>query len=149
MGLNLLAVDPDDLTVISTYVQDALTKVGDLRWRPTAMHFDILLNRFRWEKTAGSAGRGTPERGLAALHFSRVLDVKSAGINRQRADGVLELLAMTFEPGQAPGGTIELSFSGGGTVRLSVECVEVQLSDTGASWQAESHPAHPDFESDQ
>ena len=37
---------------------------------------------------------------------------------------------------------LELSFAGGGTVRLGVECLEARLSDLGAAWAATAKPAH-------
>ena len=39
-------------------------------------------------------------------------------------------------------GIIELSFAGGGTVRLGVECLEARLSDLGAAWAATAMPKH-------
>jgi hypothetical protein len=35
-----------------------------------------------------------------------------------------------------------LSFSGGVTVRLMVECLECQMADLGPAWQASSVPHH-------
>ena len=32
--LKLVALDTDDLAVVSTHVQDAIVKVGDILWRP-------------------------------------------------------------------------------------------------------------------
>jgi hypothetical protein len=58
---------------------------------------------------------------------------------------VLSLLAIRFIPRNAedPGGTIELVFSGGGAIRLDVECIEATLSDAGESWAARGRPEHP------
>jgi hypothetical protein len=55
---------------------------------------------------------------------------------------VLSLLAITFQPSEAPAGTLSLVFSGGGTVRLDVECIEARLSDLGAAWETGSRPSH-------
>jgi hypothetical protein len=35
-----------------------------------------------------------------------------------------------------------LTFSGGGTIRLTVECIEAQLQDLGPSWTAKRTPSH-------
>jgi hypothetical protein len=142
MSLKLLAFDVDDLTVISTYVQDALCKVGDLRWRQGQGQFELLLNRFRWEMAEKPRRGGGFERGGSSLHFSRVTQVKSNKIVMANADGVLELLAVVFETGDAPSGDIVLQFSGDGTIRLSVECIEAQLADIGSRWETKSRPAH-------
>jgi hypothetical protein len=57
---------------------------------------------------------------------------------------VLELLAVVFEPagGDDPSGRIDLRFAGGGTVRLTVECLEARLEDLGAAWAARMKPEH-------
>ena len=66
----------------------------------------------------------------------------SRGHVRGKAADVLELLAIRFVPGEAPGGTIELVFSGGGAIRLDVECIEARLADLGGAWEASSRPQH-------
>ncbi|MNL66865.1 hypothetical protein D3C87_1913940 [compost metagenome] len=68
--------------------------------------------------------------------------VVTSGFDPGSAEGVLELLAITFQPIDGPAGIIELSFAGGGTVRLGVECLEARLSDLGAAWAASAKPAH-------
>ncbi len=42
---------------------------------------------------------------------------------------VAELLALTYEEDNPPGGYITLYFAGGGAVRLEVECIEAELHD--------------------
>ena len=36
----------------------------------------------------------------------------------------------------------DLLFAGGGTVKLTVECLEARLQDLGAAWAARARPAH-------
>jgi hypothetical protein len=76
------------------------------------------------------------------LHFDRVLSVRSSGIPRGKAQEVLSLLTIGFAEDQAPAGSIELLFAGGGAIVLDVECVEVRLTDLGAAWAAGSRPVH-------
>ena len=55
-ALKLLALDEDDLKVMSAHVQDAVMKVGDLQFLPAAKRFVLPMNRFAWEvKTASAA----------------------------------------------------------------------------------------------
>lgn len=137
--LKLLALDSEDLDVISATTQDAVVRVGDMGFAKADSRFALLMNRFAWEE-----GGKTRQRKRAALHFDRVGDVKVAGINTEAVDGVLELLTIRFSPTSAdePDGTIELTFAGGGTIRLSVECLEARLQDLGAAWAAKATPAH-------
>lgn len=135
--LKLLALDSEDLQVISATTQDAVVRVGDMGYAKADRRFALLMNRFVWEED----GR-TRIRKRAALHFDRVNDVQTQGIDLNATEGVLELLAVTFTVTDDPAGTVDLDFAGGGTVRLRVECLEARLADLGAAWAAKAAPAH-------
>jgi hypothetical protein len=139
--LKLVALDETDLAVVSAHLQDAVLKVSDLAYLPGRKRFALACNRFVWENRTRWFSRAH-ERRLSALHFDRVLKASLSGIDRTRPDEVLSLLAITFEPSEAPAGTLSLVFSGGGTVRLDVECIEARLSDLGAAWETGSRPSH-------
>src|SRR6185369_17426632 len=100
--LRLLAQDAEDLEVISAAMQDAVAKVGEVSYEAKARRLTIAFNRYRWE-AAGS------ERVRAGLQLGGVLNVQTRRIRRSARDAVLEVLAVTFEPGEAPGGTITIS----------------------------------------
>ena len=140
--LKLAALDADDLSVISAHLQDAVLLVGDIRYLAREKRLVMLVNRFDWDGgTAGDKGR----RRRAGLHFNRVLSVKSQKIRLGADEAVLSLLAIVFKPGEeAPAGDIELTFSGGGTIRLEVECIEARLQDLGPEWETAHVPAHDD-----
>ena len=137
--LKLSAFDADDLAVLSAHLQDAVLKVGDLHWLARRQRFVLVVSRFDW----AGAGAGPPERRLAGVVFSRVLKVAARNIRSDAPDAVLALLAATFTPGvEPPAGTVELTFSGGGSLRLEVECLEAALADLGPHWTARRRPAH-------
>jgi hypothetical protein len=135
--LKLLALDTEDLEVISAATQDAVIRVADMGFARADQRFALLMNRFAWE----ADGR-TRERRRAALTFNRVNDVKVSGIDTNAQEGVLELLAMRFTITDDPAGTLDLDFAGGGTIRLTLECLEARLEDLGAAWAARAVPAH-------
>ncbi|TWF53288.1 DUF2948 family protein [Neorhizobium alkalisoli] len=140
--LKLMALDTDDLAVISAHMQDAVFKVGDIRWSATEKNFSLAANRFDWEK-AGKKRKGF-ERHRAALVFKRVEAVRSTGIERNHKDDVQSLLAISFtQKGEGPEGTIELLLSGKASIALDVECIEVALADIGGAWETASKPRHP------
>ena len=140
--LKLVALDSEDLAVVSAHMQDSVFKVADIAWSPREEQFSIAANRFVWED-AGTKRKGF-ERRRAALAFKRVLAVRSVGINRDNRDEVLSLLAVRFEQkGDGPDGTIELALAGTATIALDVECIEVQLADIGGAWETGSKPRHP------
>ncbi|MFC6788401.1 DUF2948 family protein [Methylobacterium komagatae] len=138
--LKLAALDAEDLTVISAHLQDAILRPEDLTYMMAEKRFALVLRRFDW-----SAGpKAQPRRRLTGLHFERVLGVRTRGL-RQGPDAMpLSLLAMTFTPGDAPSGYVEILFSGNGTIRLEVECIEVRMRDLGPVWEAAKRPGHDD-----
>ena len=138
--LKLLALDPEDLEVISAHVQDAVVRVADMGYARADRRFALLMNRFDWESGLAKRDKGVRKR--AALHFDGVQSVVTNGFDPAAPEGVLNLLAITFATVDGPAGIVELSFAGGGTVRLGVECLEARLSDLGAAWAATAKPAH-------
>lgn len=140
VDLKLLAVDAEDLEVISACTQDAVVRVGDMGFAKDDRRFAFLMNRFAWEADAGNSRNG--QRRRAALHFENVDAVQVTGINMAATDGVLELLSIAFEPTEAPSGTVTVAFAGGGALRLHVECLEARLKDLGAAWSAHRRPTH-------
>ena len=139
--VKLLALDEDDLAVISAHMQDAVFKVADLSFSPRSGLFSLAANRFVWEKA--ERGAKSFERCRAALSFKRVEAVRSIGFDRSKTDEVLSLLAIRFAvKGEGPDGVVELVLAGGGMIALDVECIEGQLADTGGAWETTSLPAH-------
>lgn len=139
--LKLVALDEQDLAIVSAHVQDAVMKVADIAWLPAEKRLLLTMNRFVWEKKTGLLSRDH-ERRRAVLHFDRVTSVKSSGIARDRGDDVLSLLAIRFAASDDPAGAIELDFAGGATMLIDVECIEARLTDLGAAWQAAAKPRH-------
>lgn len=136
--LKLIALDADDLSVISAHLQDAVLKRGDIVWLPGEKRFVLALRRFDWE----GAAQGQKRRRLSALHFERVTAARSTKIAAE--DAVLSLLAVTFTGSGDPAGQVTLHFSDGAAIRLDVECIEAQMKDLGPIWEAVATPAHPD-----
>jgi hypothetical protein len=140
-ALKLIALDEQDLRIVSAHVQDAVMKVEELDFAARDKKFIVTMNRFAWEESGGFFRR-RDQRRKCVLTFDRVVGVKTSKIEMRNPDEVLSLLAMRFEETEAPAGTIELIFSGDAGVRLEVECIEARLSDVGAAWEASSRPVH-------
>jgi hypothetical protein len=137
-ALKLIALDTEDLAVLSAHLQDAVLKVGDMAWLPLEHRFALVANRFDWE----GAVSGLRRRRRTGLSFSRVMAARVTGFDLSRKDTVLSLLAVTFRETESPSGAIDLVFSGGAAVRLEVECLEGQMSDLGPAWETAGCPAH-------
>jgi len=138
--LKLIALDAEDLAIVSTHLQDAVLKVADIVWLPAEKRFALAARRFDWE----GVPQGHRRRRLSALHFDRVLSVRSTKIDKARPDQVLSLLAIAFVERDSPAGEITLHFSDGAAIRLEIECIEAQMKDLGPVWEALATPGHPD-----
>ncbi|MCK1540434.1 DUF2948 family protein [Bradyrhizobium sp. 147] len=131
--LKLIALDADDLAVISTHVQDARVQASDIIWRQSEKRLVVGMSRLDWEQTL--EGEAEPRRLVAALRFDRVLACKSRNIDLAAPDKVLDLVGIEFHPqggrSEEPGGSALLLFAQGGAIRLDVECLECELTDLG------------------
>jgi hypothetical protein len=142
--LKLVALDRDDIEVVSAHVQDALVKVSDIFWRPREHRFVIALNRFDWMGAVDAKPNDKTDyrRCRTALRFERVNACRCRNIDRTAKDAGLNLLAVEFDESDAPAGVVSLIFSGGGVIRLDVECLEAELADLGEVSTAALCPDH-------
>lgn len=140
--LKLAAADAEDLGILSARVQDAVGQLKNFTWLPKKRRFAMVLNRLQWEE-------GGRTRVRSGLHFDGVLKVQSQKVKLGAGDAVVSILALRFTANDAkenedsdPGGTIEIVLGGGGAIRLSVECVDAELTDMTAPWAAQGKPDH-------
>lgn len=139
--LRLLVEDADDLKVMSAMLQDAVARIGDFAHLPAQRRFAFVANRFVWE-CASDKKRGPFARVRAGCHFDDVKAVRQQNLRLDAKDGVVELLAVRFDPGVEGAGIVTLDFAGGGAIRLDVESVNAQLADVSAPWPARMKPEH-------
>lgn len=144
--LKLMALDAEDLGVISALVQDAVFPAAEMSWQPKRRRFALLLNRFRWEDVEKAArGRRPVERVQSVLAVSDVEKVQSQGVNRGENDIVMSLLSISFEPGEDGTGRVVLTLAGDGAIALEVEALDVVLQDVTRPYAAPARraPRHP------
>ncbi|WP_184717896.1 DUF2948 family protein [Caulobacter sp.] len=138
--LRLLAQDVEDLGVLSAALQDAVAKIGDIRWDAQSRTLTIACNRFRWEADAKKG-----ERVRSALQFGDVTGVQARNLRRDAKGAVVSLMSIGFEPAEeAPAGVVTLVFAGGGDMRVSVDCLDVALADVSEAWATPRTPGHAD-----
>jgi hypothetical protein len=125
----LIALDEDDLAVISAHVQDASVHVADIIWRQGEKRLVIGMRRPDCDELV--SGKPCSHRLVSALRFDRVLACKARSLDLDQRDLTLELLGLEFHPGRLPGGSVLLMFAGGEALRLDVECIECELADLG------------------
>ena len=129
--LKLIAFDADDLAVISAHVQNASLKVQDMAYMPGQKRFAAVASRLDWTCLIDDQPQPRQTRFLSALRLDRVLGAKVTGIDLNRKDETLTLLALQFAAKAAddPEGFVTLFFADGGAIRLHVECIEAELRD--------------------
>lgn len=127
MPARLIALDQDDLAVISAHVQEASVTAADILWRQGDKRLIVGMRRLDWEQTL--TGETTPCRLVSALRFDRVLSCQSRNIDLNAPHAAFDLLGIEFYPATPPSGTAVLMFAGGAALRLEVECLECELAD--------------------
>ncbi|MFZ1110814.1 MAG: DUF2948 family protein [Rhodomicrobium sp.] len=141
--LKLIALDPDDLKILSAHLQDAVLRLSEMAYVPSERRFAAILDRFDWLATAaGGDGAANMRRCRCALRFDRVTRAQVQNIKPGEPAAFVELLAITYEEAEPPSGTVTLYFAGGGGVRLEVECIEAELRDLGVAWKTAIKPRH-------
>jgi hypothetical protein len=135
--LKLIALDADDLSVMSAHLQDAVSKVADMAYLPAEKRFALVVNRFDW-----ACSEHKDQRCRTGVHFNRVLSARTRGVDLNDQKQVLNLLAIEFEEKDAPSGKVTLFFSGDAAIQLDVEVLEAAMSDLNLVWPTKKRPAH-------
>lgn len=139
--LKIKALNLDDIKVISSLLQDMTIQIGDIAYMAEQNQLALVGNRFRWEKKQHFFSRPKGERVRTALHFNGVLNVSAQNIDHTHKNDVLALLAITAEETDETF-RVMLEFSGGATMRLDNECIELIVTDVSDSWEAITAPKH-------
>jgi hypothetical protein len=124
----LIALDEDDLAVISAHVQDARVRTGNILWRQGEKRLVIGLERLDLDQELDGK---LPGHLVSALRFDRVLSVKSRNVAADKPDAAIELIGLEFTETSAPSGKVTLLFSDRGAMQIEVECLECELADLG------------------
>jgi len=124
----LIALDEDDLAVISAHVQDARVRTGNILWRQGEKRLVIGLERLDLDQELDGKQPGNL---VSALRFDRVLSVKSRNVAADKPDAAIELIGLEFTETSAPSGKVTLLFSDRGAMQIEVECLECELADLG------------------
>jgi hypothetical protein len=141
-SLKLIALDAEDLAVVSAHLQDSTAKVADMAFLPRERRFAMVVDRFDWT----SIGAGATVRRPAGVHFDRVLKAQTRGFDLGDRDAALNLLAVEFTETDAPSGLVTLIFSGDAAIQLEVECLEAAMSDLGTTHSAAAASRRDDVE---
>lgn len=157
--LKLRVRDGDDLTVLSSLLQDALLPVQDMTFLKSERRFVMVLNRFCWERAPEpfdsdeeedegeddaafqDVGDSVYERVNCGLTFDNVSLARFRGFDMEERGQILELLTI-----QMDGKNLLLRFAEGAEIELVTKRVSGHLEDLGEPWPTTRRPYHPDDE---
>lgn len=147
-GLKLIALDAEDLAIVSAQLQDAVISVGEMTYLKSERRFAAIANRFDWtDALASQNGRKKSfTRRRTGVRFEHVLGAQLTGIDLNDKRQMLNVLAIHFEPATLPEGFVTIACAGGAAIRLHVDCIEAEMKDLGAAWATKFKPEHPDDE---
>lgn len=138
--LRLIGQDDADVAPVSAALQDAIARMGDLKFEARARRFTAVFTRYRWEAASRKG-----ERVRSGLQVGSVTAVKAMRLRKGAPDAFVSLLSLTFEPSGGeddPSGTLVFTFAGGGALKVEVECIDLVLADISAPWKASARPDH-------
>ncbi len=152
--MRVMAKDADDLAIVAACLQDALVPISEVQYLSDEQRFIMLLNRFRWERQPAGRQAATVSKGDASFHdaddyhdteqrihaglcVDKVLSVRSRDIDLKQRGKFLSLLTL-----QLDGDKLNLLFSGGGVIQLTVGELSVFLKDMGEGWPTQWRPDH-------
>ena len=148
--LRLRAHDVDDVSVLSALLQDAIIPGADMSFNAKLEEFVIIANRFCWElkpsaDVKSSDGKPIHERRLCGIRIARVRSVKHYNWPEVRQYELFNLLAfgLVDMAEQQKGGTVlQFEFSGGSSLRLNVDDVDIVLADLDVGHPTSLQPGH-------
>ena len=148
-SLRLVARDEADLEVVSALLQDAIIAGADMHYDVQHNCFLIVANRFCWERPAladmnDSTGRAVHERALCGVRINHVTAVQKRHWPADWRDAFLNLLALKLVAmsQQYSGCMMDLSFSGGPSMRLTTKQIDVVVGDLDSGRPTNLKPRH-------
>jgi len=139
-NLKLLALNDDDLKVLSAHIQDSVVLVKDIIFLKKSKTFLMMVNRFMWEDIELGIFREN-KRIRCAVKFENVFEVKSRNVSQKKKDKILELLSIDSEVKNNKKELL-ITFAGNNEIILIVEEINILLDDVGFPWKVKHVPKH-------
>jgi hypothetical protein len=148
--LRLLAHDRDDISVLSALLQDAIIPGADMSFDRKLNEFVIVANRFCWElepltDVKSSDGKAIHERRLCGVRIARVRSVHHNHWPKTRQYRLFNLLALglvDMAEHAKDGSVLQFEFSGGSSLRLNVDDVDIAFADLDVGHPTSLQPKH-------
>jgi hypothetical protein len=149
-NLRLLVADEEDLAVASALLQDAIIPGVDISFNRDDRQFILIANRFCWEQPAlkditSAGGKPVHERRLCAVRLSHVVSVQRQNWPDDPKEALFNLLALHQPDMAETAGTarwLQMDFSGGASLRLTVDKLDLIVADLDAGHPTSLYPQH-------
>jgi len=138
-ALRLRVKDLDDISVLSSMLQDSLMALCDTTYLVSDKSFVIIVNRFCWEDVDGDDDFGAFNRTHTALRFDNVRAVQMRDIDLKNKDAIHNLLMVAYD---GDINSVVLHFAGGGAIRIEVSKLNCAVEDMGEAWPTYNKPGH-------
>ena len=148
--LRLLARDEDDVVVVSALLQDAIIPGADMEFKRNAGQFIIVANRFCWEippldGVTSSDGKPVHERRLCGICIRQVSAVQHHNWPDIWQGALFNLLALRLDDMAEQAGKgvgLQFEFSGGLSLRILIDGIDITLADLDVGHPTSLQPAH-------
>ena len=140
-SLKLIGKKLEDIKVISAYLQDSIVTLKNIAFLKKNRIFVMILNRFMWEDVEKGFFRKN-KRIKCVVKFEEVIKVKSQNINQKNKNKILECLAIKCSSPFDEIYNIKIYFSGGGTITMISDVIDIVLDDLGKPWNVKHVPIH-------
>lgn len=146
--LRLKAETAEDLSVISSLIQDAVGKTGEIAYARARHRLVLMLARFRWEdRDAAEKQKRGYERVQTVVTVEDAMAVRARGLVRDDGETVYSVLSADFAAEEDGSGLLRFVLAGDGELVAEVECLSVTLEDISRPWLAAASQA-PDHGKD-
>lgn len=136
MALKLVALDPEDLAIISTYSHQAIVAIKNIQWDKDKNRIIIGIKRYKWERDLSkqldyNIPCDSDNFTDSILHFERVSSLNHIGMDLSDLDKTYKLIALSYINADELGlnGDIILHFENSIAIKMKAECVEARLVD--------------------
>lgn len=142
-SLKLAAKDSEDLEVISALCQDAIIPAPNFVYRKETKQFQVKINRFCHESEPFRMNQKLIyQRVLATLEFNFVDRVQTQNFDQKDDTAYYNLMAIQLQTTDNDTYLIDLMFSEGAKIRLSVSELSVFLIDSRELTYTPHLPSH-------
>lgn len=148
--LRLLARGVDDVEVLSALLQDCIIPSADMIFDRKLNKFVFVANRFCWElkpsaDVTGSDGSPLHKRRLCGVRITHVRSIQQYKWPHKRHQTLFNLLALrhlNMAEHASERAVLQFDFSGGSSLRLNIDDIDIALEDLDAGYPTSLQPAH-------